>query len=149
VVPLGSLVDIARPSIPPRSAAWTAAARSRSTSSHRARCRWKPPCGKVRQEVVAPLRRGGELPPGVAIDLTGASDQLDATRASLANNLWIAVALCYLQLVIIYRHWGSPFLILATVPLGISGGIVGLWLLNFIGGKLPLLGLAPINSPST
>jgi multidrug efflux pump subunit AcrB len=102
---------------------------------------------KVREEVVAPLRRGGELPPGVAIDLTGASDQLDSTRASLANNLWIAVVLCYLQLVIIYRNWGSPFIILATVPLGISGGIVGLWLLNFIGGKLPLLGFAPISQP--
>ncbi|MCF7733960.1 MAG: efflux RND transporter permease subunit [Akkermansiaceae bacterium] len=102
---------------------------------------------KVRDEIVAPLRRGGELPPGVAIDLTGASDQLEATRASLGNNMWIAVVLCYLQLVIIYRHWGSPLLILATVPVGISGGIVGLWLLNFLGGKLPLLGLAAISQP--
>jgi multidrug efflux pump subunit AcrB len=147
VVPLGSLVDIRETVdtaeirrvdgrrtvtlyiVPPRSMPLETAVR------------------KVRQEVVAPLRRSGDLPPGVAIDLTGASDQLDATRASLANNLWIAVVLCYLQLVIIYRHWGSPFLILATVPLGISGGIVGLWLLNFIGGKLPLLGIAPISQP--
>ena len=147
VVPLGSLVDIRETVdtaeirrvdgrrtvslfiIPPRSMPLETAVR------------------KVREEVVAPLRRGGELPPGVAIDLTGASDQLDSTRASLANNLWIAVVLCYLQLVIIYRHWGSPFLILATVPLGISGGIVGLWLLNFIGGRLPLFGHAPISQP--
>jgi multidrug efflux pump subunit AcrB len=101
----------------------------------------------VRREIVTPMRRGGELPPGVAIDLTGASDQLEATRSSLAGNLWIAVVLCYLQLVIIYRHWGSPFLILATVPLGIGGGIIGLWLLNFIGGKLPLLGFQAISQP--
>jgi multidrug efflux pump subunit AcrB len=33
------------------------------------------------------------------------------------------------------------------VPLGISGGIVGLWLLNFIGGLLRLIGLAPIRQP--
>lgn len=102
---------------------------------------------KVRTEIVGPLRRGGELPPGVSIDLTGASDQLDATRASLGGNMWIAVVLCYLQLVIIYRHWGSPFLILATVPLGIGGGIVGLWILNFIGGKLPALGIDAISQP--
>jgi multidrug efflux pump subunit AcrB len=102
---------------------------------------------KIREEVVGPLRRSGELPPGVSIDLTGASDQLDSTRESLANNLWIAVVLCYLQLVIIYRHWGAPFLILATVPLGISGGIVGLWLLNYLGGKLPMLGFAAISQP--
>jgi multidrug efflux pump subunit AcrB len=102
---------------------------------------------KVRNEVVMPLRRGGGLPSGVTVDLSGASDQLDATRLSLGRNMWIAVVLCYLQLVIIYRHWGSPFLILATVPLGISGGVVGLWLLNLVGGKLPLLGLAPVSQP--
>ena len=101
----------------------------------------------VRNEIVAPMRAENKLPPGVSIDLTGASDQLDATRASLGDNLWIAVALCYLQLVIIYRHWGSPFLILTTVPLGISGGIGGLWLLNWIGGLLPSFGLPLIQQP--
>lgn len=102
---------------------------------------------QIRDEIIRPMRSEGELPPGVAIDLTGASDQLDATRKSLGQNLWIAVALCYLQLVIIYRHWGYPFLILVTVPLGIGGGIVGLWLLNFFGGMLPKFGLDPIQQP--
>ncbi len=102
---------------------------------------------RIRGEIVRPMRAEGKLPPGVAIDLTGASDQLDATRESLGNNLWIAVILCYLQLVIIYRHWGYPFLILVTVPLGISGGIVGLWLLNWVGGLLPQFGMEPIRQP--
>ncbi len=101
----------------------------------------------IRENIVIPLRQGGKLPPGVAIDISGASDQLDATRKSLGQNMWIAVLLCYLQLVIIYRHWGHPFLILLTVPLGISGGIIGLWLLNKIGAWLPLFGLAPISQP--
>jgi multidrug efflux pump subunit AcrB len=102
---------------------------------------------KVREEVVGKLRDSQALPPGVAMDISGASDQLDATRKSLGSNLWVAVVLCYLQLVIIYRHWGDPFLILATVPLGISGGIAGLWLLNFIGGWLPSIGLPEIRQP--
>ena len=101
----------------------------------------------VRGQVVDHLRKSGDLPETVAVDLTGASDQLDATRASLGANLWVAVVLCYLQLVIIYRHWGDPFLILATVPLGISGGIAGLWLLNFVGGMLPSIGLPAIRQP--
>lgn len=101
----------------------------------------------VREKIITPMRESGELAPGISIDLTGASDQLDATRSSLGQNMWIAVILCYLQLVIIYRHWGYPFLILVTVPLGISGGIVGLWLLNFVGAKLPLVGLAPVTQP--
>lgn len=102
---------------------------------------------QVREKIIRPMRSEGRLPPGVTVDLTGASDQLDATRKSLGQNLWIAVALCYLQLVIIYRHWGYPFLILLTVPLGIGGGLVGLWLLNFVGGFLPLLGMDPIQQP--
>lgn len=102
---------------------------------------------RVRDELIRPMREKGELPPGVSIDLTGASDQLEATRQSLGRNMWIAVVLCYLQLVIIYRHWGYPFLILATVPLGISGGICGLWILNQAGGLLPMIGLEPIRQP--
>lgn len=101
----------------------------------------------VRQDVVAHLRDNGALPVGVTIDVAGAADQLDATRASLTTNLWIAVMLCYLQLVIIYRHWGDPFIILLTVPLGISGGIGGLWLMNLIGAWLPQLGLPAIRQP--
>jgi multidrug efflux pump subunit AcrB len=102
---------------------------------------------QVRNEIIRPMRTEGRLPPGVTVDLNGASDQLDATRKSLGQNLWIAVALCYLQLVIIYRHWGYPFLILLTVPLGIGGGIVGLWLLNFGGGFLPRFGIDAIQQP--
>lgn len=102
---------------------------------------------QVRTKIIRPMRAEGRLPPGVTVDLTGASDQLDSTRKSLGQNLWIAVALCYLQLVVIYRHWGYPFLILVTVPLGIGGGIVGLWLLNFLGGFLPRFGLDPIQQP--
>ncbi|MEM7698280.1 MAG: efflux RND transporter permease subunit, partial [Verrucomicrobiota bacterium] len=102
---------------------------------------------QIRNDILRPMRTGDELPPGVSVDLTGASDQLDATRASLGGNLWIAVALCYLQLVVIYRHWGYPFLILVTVPLGIGGGIVGLWLLNTVGAQLPRFGLDPIQQP--
>jgi len=102
---------------------------------------------QVRQDIIRPMREDGQLPEGVTVSLTGASDQLEATRASLGSNMWIAVALCYLQLVIIYRHWGYPFLILLTVPLGISGGIGGLWLLNYVGAWLPTIGLEPITQP--
>lgn len=102
---------------------------------------------KVREQVVNHLRESNSLPPGVSVDISGASDQLEATRKSLGDNLWIAIVLCYLQLVIIYRHWGDPLIILTTVPLGISGGIGGLWLLNFIGGFFPALGLPAIRQP--
>ena len=50
-------------------------------------------------------------------------------------------------MVAIFNHWGYPLLIMTSIPLGIAGGIVGLWLLNGLGGLLPLVGLKAISQP--
>jgi multidrug efflux pump subunit AcrB len=78
----------------------------------------------------------------VSLDISGASDQLDATREALSGNFAIALMLCYLLLVAIFTHWGYPLVIMTTVPLGIAGGIIGLWILNGIGAALPMIGLS-------
>lgn len=100
--------------------------------------------GIVQENVVDLMRADGGIPSGVRIDLSGASDQLMETRAALGGNFVVSILLCYLLLVVIYRHWGYPWIIMTTVPLGIAGGILGLWLLNFVDGLLPALGMAPI-----
>jgi len=84
----------------------------------------------VRAEVVGSARDAGEIPASVSVDISGASDQLDATRESLGGNFIVAVLLSYLLLVAIFRHWGYPLIILTSVPLGIAGGIIGLAGLN-------------------
>lgn len=101
----------------------------------------------VREEVVNHLRANGEIPPSVTATLSGASDQLDATRASLGSNFIVSIVLCFLLLVVIFTHWGYPFIILFTVPLGIAGGIIGLWLFNVVGAALPFIGLTAISQP--
>jgi multidrug efflux pump subunit AcrB len=53
----------------------------------------------------------------------------------------------YLLLVAIFNHWGYPLLIMTSIPLGIAGGIVGLAVLNGVGGLLPLVGLNAIVQP--
>jgi multidrug efflux pump subunit AcrB len=85
---------------------------------------------RVRDELLEPMRRAGEIPPEVAVEISGASDQLEATREAVSGNFAIALLLCYLLLVAIFRHWGRPLFVLATVPLGIAGGIIGLAVLN-------------------
>ncbi|MBK1668980.1 acriflavin resistance protein [Rhodovibrio sodomensis] len=102
---------------------------------------------KVREDLVGYLQAGGQVPQSVRIDISGASDQLQATQEAIANNYVIAVAIVYLLLVAIFRHWGYPLLIMTTIPLGAAGGIVGLQLLNLVGSQLPLLGLQAINQP--
>ncbi len=87
----------------------------------------------VRSELIEAMRAAGEIPHGIAVGITGASDQLQATREAVSGNFLIAVLLCYLMLVAIFRHWGRPLFVMATIPLGLAGGIVGLAMLNGIG----------------
>lgn len=87
----------------------------------------------VREQLVPQLRRDGAIARNVSIDITGASDQLDATRAALGGNFAIAVVLIYLLLVAIFGHWGYPLLILTAVPLGLAAALVGLAAVNGIG----------------
>ena len=103
---------------------------------------------RVREEVVQHLRRTGAIPNTVSVDITGASDQLQATRQALSANYLVAGALIYLLMVAIFRHWGYPLLIMTAIPLGVAGGILGLFLLNWVGGTvLPLLGWNAIQQP--
>ena len=101
--------------------------------------------GIVEKDLVDYLKNGGQVPPGITLKITGASDQLTATRAALAKNFLIAIVLCYLLLVAIFSHWGYPLVIITTVPLGIAGGITGLWLMNLVGAQLPMVGLTAIS----
>jgi multidrug efflux pump subunit AcrB len=101
----------------------------------------------VQRHVVGTLRDQGGIPAGVTIDITGASDQLNATREALTGNYAVAVLLIYLLLVAVFSHWGYPLVIMTTIPLGIASGLVGLWLLNLIGAGLPAFGFAAFHQP--
>ncbi len=101
----------------------------------------------VRNQMIPAMKSAGEVGTGVSIKISGAADQLDATKASLTDNLSIALILIYLLLVAIFQHWFYPFLILATVPLGIAGGIVGLVAVNASGALLSSMGIQAIMQP--
>jgi multidrug efflux pump subunit AcrB len=83
----------------------------------------------------------------ITMRISGANDSLLATRAALRDNFLIAILIAYLLLVAIFSHWGYPLFIMLTVPIGISGGIVGLWLMNFVGGNLDAIGVGNIHQP--
>ncbi|OJA05026.1 efflux RND transporter permease subunit [Halomonas sp. QHL1] len=102
---------------------------------------------QMQDEVIDQLRDEGVIPANINVSVTGAGDQLDATRQALTGNALIALAIVYLLLVAIFAHWGYPLLILATIPLGAAGGIVGLWLMNTVGAQLPKIGLNAISQP--
>jgi len=99
----------------------------------------------VQAQLIDHLKAQGAIPAGVTLDISGASDRLTATQEALSGNYAVAVLLCYLLLVAVFTNWGYPLVIMTTVPLGIAGGIVGLWLLNVVGGWLPAFGFTAIS----
>jgi len=101
----------------------------------------------VREDVLAYLRNSGAIPANVSIDISGASDQLEATQKALIGNYLVALVLVYLVMVAIFTHWGYPLLIMTTIPLGVAGGIAGLALMNWVGAALPAFGMAAVHQP--
>jgi multidrug efflux pump subunit AcrB len=102
---------------------------------------------KVRQELLPALLQQGKIAQGINVSISGAADQLEATRAALSGNFVIALVLSYLLLVAIFTHWRYPMFILATVPLGMAGGLLGLVTVNGISGLIALLGVSTYHQP--
>jgi multidrug efflux pump subunit AcrB len=101
----------------------------------------------VKREVIEALRASGDLPRSVNVEISGASDQLDATQAALTANYPVALIIVFLLLVAIFRHWGYPLLIMTTIPVGIAGGIVGLVLMNMVGSIAEAMGFGHVRQP--
>jgi multidrug efflux pump subunit AcrB len=101
----------------------------------------------VREQIVGHLGRTGQVPQGISMGISGASDQLEATRNALFGNYIVAVVIIYLLLVAVFSHWGFPVLIMTTIPLGVASGLVGLYLMNVAGGMMEPLGLKPFQQP--
>jgi len=101
----------------------------------------------VRTELLPTLWQQGKIAQGIKINISGAADQLEATKEALSSNFIIALVLSYLLLVAIFTHWRYPLFILATVPLGMAGGLLGLVLVNGINSGLASIGFSAYHQP--
>ena len=101
----------------------------------------------VRNELLPSLWQRGSISQGISVSISGAADQLEATKNALSGNFVVAIALCFLLLVAIFTHWRYPLFILATVPLGMAGGLLGLVLINAVNAGLNTMGLGGAHQP--
>lgn len=83
-------------------------------------------------QVLAPLR--ANLPPGYRIQLAGSADRLATAVSQLASAFALSLFITYLLLVALYRSLLYPWVIMATVPMGMTGALLCLVLANFIPG---------------
>ncbi|MFZ4636793.1 MAG: efflux RND transporter permease subunit [Pirellulales bacterium] len=90
---------------------------------------------RIERLVVKPLEAAGALDGGYRISLGGTADKLVATWKSLWFNLVLAGVITYLLMAALFESWIYPGVVIASVPLGSVGGLLGLWLLNWFGAR--------------
>jgi len=79
---------------------------------------------RAQAQVVTPAQAA--LPPGYTVELGGSADKLSVTLKALTSSFWLAILITYLLLVALFGSWLSPIVILVTVPLAMSGGVVAI-----------------------
>ena len=89
---------------------------------------------RTQQEILAPLQQ--ELPPGVRVELAGSADVLAETLFQLGSTFLLSLVITYLLLVALYHSFIYPLLIMATVPMGMTGGLISLVIANSIPGMV-------------
>jgi len=74
------------------------------------------------------LRSEGKIPEGVRVNLKGEYSRMQESFSSLAGGMALASVLVYLLMVPLFRSFLSPLVIMFTVPLGLIGVMVTLFL---------------------
>ncbi len=90
---------------------------------------------RIQRLVIDPLIESGDLEGGYQITLGGTADQLRATWDALWFNLAIAALITYLLMAALFESWFYPAVIIAAVPVGSIGGLLGLAFLNSVGAS--------------
>jgi HAE1 family hydrophobic/amphiphilic exporter-1 len=85
---------------------------------------------EVQERAVEPTL--ATLPPDYRIAMGGSADKFTSTLASLTGSFWLAILITYLLLVALFRSWVSPLVILVSVPLAMTGGLIGITLAHHL-----------------
>ncbi|MEM8668099.1 MAG: efflux RND transporter permease subunit [Planctomycetota bacterium] len=90
---------------------------------------------KVRQ-----LRESGTIPPSVDVNFAGSAGSLSEIKTALigdgslagtiGSSLFLALAIVYLLMVVLFQSWTYPLVIMISVPLATLGGFIGLSLVH-------------------
>lgn len=81
------------------------------------------------------------LPPNASAKLSGQNEEMAESLGSLLFALALAIFLVYLVLASSFESLRLPFVIILTVPLGLIGAVVALWIAGSAVGVLAMIGL--------
>ena len=89
---------------------------------------------QAENQILTPTR--ANLPPGFRLELAGSADRLSETVGQLLSAFIFSVVIIYLLLVALYRSFFYPLVIMATVPIGMTGALLSLVIVNWIPGMI-------------
>jgi hydrophobic/amphiphilic exporter-1 (mainly G- bacteria), HAE1 family len=100
---------------------------------------------KVRSEILAPFRAGITDRYGVAstayrAEMSGTADDLERTMRALSGSFLFALLISYLLMAALFQSFGYPLIILFSVPLALTGGILGIWVTGAEFNVITMLG---------
>lgn len=79
-------------------------------------------------DIIADMEANGEIPKGYEVAVRGEVEQMNKSFANLGLGLALAILLVYLIIVPLFRSFRQPLIIILTVPLGLIGVVVTLWI---------------------
>lgn len=101
---------------------------------------------QIKEDIVGPIMKNGQLDGGYQINLAGTADKLskmqdtffgrwtgwnvESLTSVFTSQFVLVVLITYLLMAALFESWLYPLVIILTVPLGAVGGILGLNLLN-------------------
>ncbi len=98
------------------------------------------PLAKTLQEVNDRLEKM-KVPSGYTVSLTGENRQMKESFESLAFALGLSVLLVYMVMASEFESLWQPFLIMGTIPMGIIGVVLALWITHTSVSIMTILGI--------
>ncbi len=94
-----------------------------------------PPANITMEETIEALqpiidKAGSEVSPGIFLTLSGGSDDLGDTIDTMTRNFAFAVLILFLLMTALFRSAIDSALVLASMPIALAGGVLGLQTLN-------------------
>lgn len=82
-----------------------------------------------------------EVPDGYTVEITGENETINNTIRDLLMMVGLAILLIYFIMVAQFQSFLSPFIVMFTIPLAFTGGLLGLWIFGYEISTVSLLGL--------
>ncbi len=102
------------------------------------------------QEILAELRGGvlkslGDDFPGLTFDMEGEEEERRESMSSMLDGFKLAMVAIFALLAVAFRSYSQPLLIMAAIPFGMIGAVLGHLIMGFNLSLLSLFGLVALS----